>query len=215
MLTYCMSDIHGEIDRYHTMLERIQFSENDTLYIIGDVIDRYPGGIEILKEVMAASNIIMLLGNHEQMCLDTLGPFNVYGSRVLWQQNGGSSTYRELLYVCSVAERRKIIGFLMKLPDHLDIEVGGRKFHLVHGVPSNQPDDRIWERPAVDAPPPIEGCTVIVGHTPTCYMTGNKEEIFRIWHGSGIIDIDCGCGHKTEYRRLACLRLDDMREFYV
>ncbi len=31
-----------------------------------------------------------------------------------------------------------------------------------------------------------------------------------------MIDIDCGCGHqKTAYRRLACLRLDDLAEFYV
>ena len=29
-------------------------------------------------------------------------------------------------------------------------------------------------------------------------------------------DCDCGCGHhRTEHRRLACLRLDDMAEFYV
>ena len=37
----------------------------------------------------------------------------------------------------------------------------------------------------------------------------------HIWHGNGIIDIDCGCGHETELRRLACLRLDDMTEFYI
>ena len=31
-----------------------------------------------------------------------------------------------------------------------------------------------------------------------------------------IIDIDCGCGNlRSEHRRLACLRLDDMAEFYV
>ena len=34
-------------------------------------------------------------------------------------------------------------------------------------------------------------------------------------HGNGVIDIDCGCGLKTEYARLACLRLNDMAEFYV
>ena len=45
--------------------------------------------------------MFMLLGNHEQMCLDTLGPNSVYGSRRLWQENGGISTYRDLLYVCS------------------------------------------------------------------------------------------------------------------
>ncbi|MGM9613298.1 MAG: metallophosphoesterase, partial [Butyricicoccus sp.] len=64
-MIYCMSDIHGEIDRYHEMLNRIQFSEKDLLYIIGDVIDRGPGGIDIIKELMNTPNIILLLGNHE------------------------------------------------------------------------------------------------------------------------------------------------------
>jgi serine/threonine protein phosphatase 1 len=214
-LIYCVSDIHGEADRFHTMLETINFTADDTLYVIGDVIDRHPGGVDILKEVMAAPNMVMLLGNHEQMCLDTLGPHSVYGSRALWKQNGGSRTYRELLYICEPAERRKIINFLLKLPDHLDIEVQGRKFHLVHGYPSDDPYTRIWERPVVGASAPMAGCTVIVGHTPTSYLTGHQEEDFRIWHGKGIIDIDCGCGGKNEFRHLACLRLDDMREFYV
>ena len=214
-MIYCMSDIHGEIDRYHEMLKRIGFSEQDTLFIIGDVIDRKPGGVDILREIMETPNIIMLLGNHEQMCLDTLGPFNVYGSRALWRQNGGGSTYRELLYVCSRTEKSRIIHFLLKLPDHLDIEVGDHRFHLVHGFPSNDPKTRIWERPIPGAPAPMKECTVIVGHTPTCYLTGDQEEVFRIWHGDGIIDIDCGCGNATENRRLACLRLDDMKEYYV
>ena len=210
-----MSDIHGEIERYHEMLNLIRFSERDLLYIIGDIIDRSPGGIDIIKEIMDTPNIIMLLGNHEQMCLDTLGPYSVYGSRALWQQNGGSTTYRELLYVCSKAEKAKIINFLLKRPDHMDIDVNGRHFHLVHGFPSEDTETRIWDRPVVGAPAPMDNCTVIVGHTPTCYLTGNRDEVFQIWHGDGIIDIDCGCGNKTENRRLACLRLDDMKEFYV
>ena len=214
-MIYCMSDIHGESDRFHQMLELINFSEEDTMYIIGDVIDRYPGGVDILKEIMDRPNIIMLLGNHEKMCLDTLGPYSVYGSRALWLQNGGSGTYRELLYVCSRDERQKILRFLSELPDYLDICVNGQQFHLVHGFPSEDPEVRIWERPEAGTPDPIENSIAIIGHTPTCYLTDNFGEPFRIWHGDGIIDIDCGCGNKTEHRRLACLRLDDMQEFYV
>ena len=111
-MIYCMSDIHGELDRFKAMLDLINFSSDDTLYIIGDVIDRHPGGVEILKIIKDTPNMFMLLGNHEQMCLDTLGPNSVYGSRRLWLENGGSNTYRELLYVCSLAERSRIIHFL-------------------------------------------------------------------------------------------------------
>ena len=45
MAHYVMSDIHGEADRFSAMLETIHFSSQDTLYILGDVIDRGPEGI--------------------------------------------------------------------------------------------------------------------------------------------------------------------------
>ena len=95
-MIYCMSDIHGELDRFKAMLDLINFSSDDTLYIIGDVIDRHPGGVEILKIIKDKPNMFMLLGNHEQMCLDTLGPNSVYGSRRLWQEISASTWVRPI-----------------------------------------------------------------------------------------------------------------------
>ena len=73
-MIYCMADLHGERDFFLRMLEQIRFSDTDHLYILGDVIDRGTGGIDLLEQIMEASNMTMLLGNHEQMCLSTLGP---------------------------------------------------------------------------------------------------------------------------------------------
>ena len=84
---YCISDIHGEFDRYQTMLEEIHLTDNDTLYVIGDVIDRAPGGVDVLEDIMARKNVVMLMGDHEQMCLDTLGKNNVYGARQIEERN--------------------------------------------------------------------------------------------------------------------------------
>ena len=218
-MVYCMSDIHGEWDRFKKMLELIQFSAQDEMYIIDDVIDRYPQGIDILFEIMGHSNIHMILGNHEQMLLDTLGPNNVIGRRELWKQNGGYGTYNDLVYQRTPEERRKIIEYLMDLPDCIEIEVKGRKFHLVHGIVSENRDMRLWGRPDKDMTEPMKDTTIIVGHTPTIYLNAesedDNEEPFRIWYGNGIICIDCGRGHEVEERCLACLRLDDMKEFYV
>ena len=214
-MIYCMADIHGEYDRYLAMLEQIGFSDEDTLYVLGDVIDRGSQGIEVLLDIMERPNVQMLLGNHEYMCLATLGPNSEIGARQLWQQNGGSVTRNALLYGDEKAHRGKILHFLQKLPDHIDIEVDGFAYHLVHGHPAKDMDGRIWNRPTVDEVEPVAGTTVIVGHTPTVYLNGDDGQPFRIWHGNGIIDIDCGCGNKTELRRLACLRLNDMKEFYI
>ena len=37
MAHYVMGDIHGEADRFHAMLKKIQFSEDDILILLGDV----------------------------------------------------------------------------------------------------------------------------------------------------------------------------------
>ena len=73
-MIYCMADLHGERDFFLRMLEQIQFSDTDHLYILGDVIDRGTGGIDLLEQIMEAPNMTMLLGNHEQMCLSTSAP---------------------------------------------------------------------------------------------------------------------------------------------
>ena len=215
-IIFCVSDIHGELDKFEQMLELICFSDSDHLYIIGDVIDRGTMGVTILQKIMDADNMTLILGNHEQMCLDTLGPQKEYGARELWRQNGGMSTYRELLYHQTAHERNRILHFLAGLPDHLNVEVEGQKFHLVHGFPGEDRESRIWGRVENDSKSPYANVICIVGHTLTSFLTGRNDEDLRIWHGDNVIDIDCGCGsRRAEHRRLACLRLDDMAEFYV
>ena len=43
----------------------------------------------------------------------------------------------------------------------------------------------------------------------------NRGEHLKIVHAPGFINIDCGSGHNMPIKALACLRLEDMREFYV
>lgn len=215
-MIYCMSDLHGERDLFAQMLAQISFCDQDQLYIIGDVIDRGPQGVELLEQIMAAPNMTLLLGNHEQMCLSTLGPHNEFGARELWRQNGGMSTYRTLRYRRSPRQRSQILQFLSGLPDHLDLTVEGQNFHLVHGCPGPDRDTRLWGRVEPDSQSPLRDTICIVGHTPTAFLTGRTEEDLSIWHGNGMIDLDCGCGNlNAPHRRLACLRLEDLAEFYV
>ena len=170
-MIYCISDIHGEGDRFHDMLQIINFSPSDTMYILGDVIDRKSDGVDLLQEIMAAPNMIMLLGNHEDMCLKTLGPKSEFGARQLWTSNGGSSTYRELVYHTTDIGRRQILKYLSSLPTYIDLEVNQQKFHLVHGWPSKLIEDRIWGRPndGLGFYWP-EDTIAIIGHTPTIYL---------------------------------------------
>ena len=202
------------------MLDLIRFSDNDELYILGDVIDRGSDGIEILLDIMNRNNIHMLLGNHEAMLLATLGPTTIIGAKRLWLQNGGSSTYWKMVYGINAEKRLEILRFLQTLPDHLQISVQGHPFYLVHGNAGTTQKERVWDSPDPHCnTPPLPDATVIVGHTCTCYMRepaeNNNLRHHKIYYGCGWIGIDCGCGYLWAEGRLACLRLDDLKEFYV
>ena len=72
MATYVMSDIHGEYNKFMAMLGLINFSDKDTLFVTGDVVDRGPEPIKLLKELSFKSNVFCLLGNHELIAIDVL-----------------------------------------------------------------------------------------------------------------------------------------------
>ena len=71
-MTYVMSDIHGNQARFEDVMRKINLQPEDTLYILGDVIDRFPDGIKMIRQFMKMPNVKMLLGNHEHMMLEAL-----------------------------------------------------------------------------------------------------------------------------------------------
>ena len=104
MAHYVMGDIHGEADRFHAMLKKIQFSEDDILILLGDVIDRGPDGIALLLEIMEMPNVIMLLGNHEYMMLQYLSPEATSTEIRRWNRNGNFITLLYRTYLCTIDE---------------------------------------------------------------------------------------------------------------
>ena len=214
-ITYCMSDIHGDLDRFQKMLKEIAFSDADVLYVLGDVIDYRIGGVAILSQIMQAPNMTLIRGDHEQMCLDALGPDGSLRRRSIWYHNGGHPTFLELRHSYAEPERADILQYLAGSPYHLEIEANHRRFYLVHGLPGDDARTRLWGRPSSGMPAPLSDCTAVVGHTPTPILNGPLDDPYVIWHGNGIIGIDCGCEGSDDLRKLACLRLEDLAEFYA
>lgn len=194
------------------MLEKISLSDSDLLYVIGDIIDRGKCGVDVALDIMDRPNVIFLRGNHEQMCIDDL-IMHDWNAREIWRTNRGSVTRKDLLYRRSADERTRVLDFFIKSPTFADVTINECKYHLVHGMPADNDHDRLWNRPFANTIAPISGAIAVVGHTPVMELLSENLNNVSIWHGIGIIDIDCGCGH--EFGRLACLRLDDMREFYI
>ena len=106
-MIYVCSDIHGCAERFYTLLKEIKFSDTDTMYILGDIIDRNDDSIELLKYVMKKDNIHLLMGNHEEFMYSYLVRLNVLGKldeRVnlpndIWlsDNNGGRITLNDFV----------------------------------------------------------------------------------------------------------------------
>ena len=109
MATYVISDIHGEYELFIKLLEKIRFTSADTLYVLGDVIDRGPHPIKALLKLMEMPNAVCLVGNHEVMALKCLkflrqeiteSSIEKIDEKLLdnlatWQYNGAETTISE------------------------------------------------------------------------------------------------------------------------
>ena len=71
-MNYVTSDIHGCRREFEALFKKIKFSSQDTLYIIGDMIDRGPDSMGVLKIMASNSNIYPVAGNHEFIMMSVL-----------------------------------------------------------------------------------------------------------------------------------------------
>ena len=221
-MIYVMSDIHGREDRFNAILAQIHLKKTDHLYILGDVIDRNPDGIRLLRRIARSKNMSMLLGNHEYMMLDALDHPDDQDKGYLWRWvNGGDETWDKWKY-CSKAFQKEMLDYLRSLPINIEVSCGGKDWLLVHGGPEEKMRKKygnesetliryksVWHRISLFEEMP-EGKTVVFGHTPT--MRYQQKEPMEVFYGDNIIGIDCGCAYVNG--RLACMRLDDGAVYY-
>lgn len=223
-MIYVMSDLHGCYDEYIKMLELINFSEEDTLYILGDVCDRGPNPMKILLHMMAHDNIIPLFGNHDIDAYN--GMIKLYNKEtdryenwfLHWVADGGRETVRSFEKL-DVKTQCEVLSYMEDFNYYIEIKVNGVDYILVHGgfkdfnkekpLESYHPLDLVWERPDYDKVY-FEDKIIISGHTPTVFIDRSKKG--KIVKLNNHIAIDCGCVFGYG---LGCLCLDTMEEYYV
>ena len=151
MATYVFSDIHGHVEPLRRALERINPTESDVFYCLGDMIDRGPSSLDTIKVIRALPNCIVLMGNHEQLALQALAPKANIEAQFMWQINGGDATLAELKTL-SEEEYCELIAWLQALPLYAIVEVQGKDFVLVHaGVKSNDvPVPTSWDKASLE-----------------------------------------------------------------
>ena len=233
MATYAISDIHGEYDMFLELHERIKLKDTDTLYILGDILDRGPHPVKVLQKLMEMPNAICLVGNHELMALecleflckeiteesiDEMDP-RMIGNLLSWQGNGSVTTTDEFHKLDREA-REDVIEFLRELLIYEELTVNGKDYLLVHGglgnySPEKQIEDYsleelVWDRADYETQY-FDDIYVVTGHTPTQYIEGNPKPGY-ICRKNNHIAIDCQC--YVPGGRLAAICLDTGEEFY-
>ena len=157
MAVYAVSDIHGYMDLFLKGLEIIDFSDDDSLYVIGDAIDRGPDGIRLLNYIKDKENMDLLIGNHELLMLNSVSsrglPFCTGQDKTLWRDyNGGNVTFENYIDL-KEEERKSLLAWLKSRLLIKSLEVNGKKFVLTHSnyleecvnIPFSELDhDSIW-----------------------------------------------------------------------
>lgn len=236
MAVYVTSDLHGlKLNSFKELLKKVDFSDDDWLYILGDVIDRQnDGGVEILRWLLEQYNVQLLMGNHEAMLLSCEFVFdeitessleNISAEKLdilnIYLNNGGDITLKNLKTLKSVDGETftEIFEYLKECPFYETVSAGDNDFVLCHSGIDNfeknkklseySPDDFIWAWPEI-TDEYYDDIITVFGHSPT---VGYSEEYNgKVLKTKTWIDVDVGnyLGNSP-----VLLRLDDLKEFYL
>jgi len=204
MATYAFSDVHGHRAPLDRLLERVSPSDEDRIFMLGDMVDRGPDPVGVLKTCRSLGNAQVLMGNHEDLMMSYYRDTDPFAS-LNWGINGSGPTI-EGLEKLPAGERQDLLDWVFNLPLCAICQVGERPYVLVHAgilpkgpqppqaltpeglgafMADQAPEDLLWIRQEFWGQPTGlvndrgEGAVVIAGHTPTVYLEGMADRMDR------------------------------------
>jgi serine/threonine protein phosphatase 1 len=189
-----IGDVHGHYEGLSALLEAIAPGSEDQVYFLGDLIDRGPRSADVV-ELVRKNGFQCLLGNHEQLLLQSFPEGGYSAMLQTWLHSGGSATISsyedwELL--------EEHIHWLKSLPTSLDLG----DFWLAHAglnpdLPLSQQKahDLCWIREEFHGmtQPYFSDKLIVTGHTITFTLPGVTPG--ELAQGQGWICIDTGAYH--------------------
>lgn len=233
MAVYACTDLHGQGWAWEKI--KAILHDDDTLYFLGDAVDRGPDGVNIMIELLTRPNTIYLMGNHEDMMIDAHRSHNP-GYLNNWYSNGGRIT-DEALTKLDNEVYNMVMECVCQLPFTANYtNKNGLTIHMSHaGFDMNSDpstEDLLWDRNHfITDRWDIENYPndyILHGHTPVEYLEEEREqmmlmlglntEITKTSAGSCFYDhghkicIDCGV-HFTGITTL--FNLDTFEEIII
>lgn len=214
-MNYVMADIHGCFREYMQLMEKLALREEDTLFVLGDAMDRGEEPIRVIQDLMERQNVIYILGNHDAMMLGALKPLmeeiteesvasldaDVLLAFRVWIEKHGANTFEQFRKLPRPVQQ-DILFYLAEASLYETVEHGGSLYVLVHAGLSNfdakrelsdyEAEELIWERPDYGKNYfPGSRIFLVTGHTPTPMIRRDGKPL--IYAENGHIAIDCGC----------------------
>ncbi|MBO6088384.1 serine/threonine protein phosphatase [bacterium] len=182
-----VGDIHGEIGKLNSLLDKLDLKSDDKVIFLGDYIDRGKHSKEVIDRLIELSKnveCVFLKGNHEDMLLKTLISRKQQDIEH-WLLNGGVETYD------NYGDYPAIFNLHGKFLDNLKLYHIEQNYLFVHaGVNPNKDlseqteDDLLWIREEFLNNPHKLPYKIIFGHTPFTEPLLLNDKI----------GIDTGCG---------------------
>ncbi len=202
MRNIAISDIHGCLLTFKALLhDKLNLTKKDTLYLLGDYIDRGPNSKGVIDYVWtlqdAGYTVHCLRGNHEQMLLQVRDNPSLFN---WWSRNGGNKALQSFdLWKSYEKIPKRYWDFIENLPYYFELD----QYLLVHAGfnfnrenPFVDTESMLWIRRWYldfdkDKQASIDNKIIIHGHTPT-----PKDTIYAMFYSLGsfpVLNIDAGC----------------------
>lgn len=242
-MNYVCSDIHGQYDYFLDILEKINFSDEDHMYILGDVVDRGPDSIKLLQFIFDNDNMTLLIGNHEHLMIQSI-LYDDYEQYNIWMNNKGETTLEQFEEL-KENEQKNILIDLFQSPLVIpNLKIYDKNYYLTHAshllrkidepllycnANRDEIETAVWSRDYQNIDTNMlsgrfanlysehKNTTMIIGHSPvfTCsYRRLTSSGRPLISRACSGHLINIDCGCARGLP-LGCLRLEDMKEFYA
>lgn len=218
MSTWAITDIHGCAYTFESLLRSINFTREDTLFLLGDYIDRGPRSKGVLDTILRLQEegytLECLLGNHDWVMLHAIDePGTEEASN--WKNYFGG---RETLRSFGVSSEQEIPSLYIDLLKSMDYYREYQNLILVHAGlnlnivnPLTDPEAMLWIRYGNKKVSKewLKDRIIVHGHTP--YPRQHVQKQIDERAENPMIGIDNGCVYqRTGMHHLCALELNTL-----